>query len=134
MKDNIAELSAGDANKALNGLRPVRYVYKNSRDEEYMGFIAEDVPDLVATNDRKSLSPMDIVAVLTAVTKEQSSKLADKDAEIAELRKSIAEQSAAQKKQLETLADQQDRMMQMEMLLAEVIRKQQKAQSVSSLQ
>ncbi|MBK6738406.1 MAG: tail fiber domain-containing protein [Haliea sp.] len=43
-KDNIEALSAEDANAALEGLSPVRYVYKNSRDEEYVGFIAEDVP------------------------------------------------------------------------------------------
>ncbi len=78
LKDNIQALSAEDANKALAGLSPVRYVYKNSGDEEYMGFIAEDVPDLVAMNDRKSLSPMDIVAVLTTVTKEQAAKMTKK--------------------------------------------------------
>ena len=32
LKDNIAELSAEDATRALNELTPVRYVYKNSRD------------------------------------------------------------------------------------------------------
>lgn len=36
-----------------------------------MGFIAEDVPELVATKDRKGMSPMDVVAVLTKVVKEQ---------------------------------------------------------------
>jgi acetolactate synthase small subunit len=36
-----------------------------------VGFIAEDVPDLVATTDRKGLSAMDIVAVLTKAVKEQ---------------------------------------------------------------
>ena len=41
-----------------------------------MGFIAEDVPDLVATKDRKALSPMDIVAVLTRVVKEQQKTIA----------------------------------------------------------
>jgi hypothetical protein len=51
-KDNIRPLSTEDADKALEGLSPVRYVYKNSRDEEYVGFVAEDVPDLVAQNDR----------------------------------------------------------------------------------
>jgi hypothetical protein len=35
-----------------------------------VGFIAEDVPDLVSTKDRKGLSPMDIVAVLTKVVQE----------------------------------------------------------------
>jgi hypothetical protein len=35
-----------------------------------VGFIAEDVPELVATKDRKGLSPMDIVAVLTKVVQD----------------------------------------------------------------
>ena len=41
-----------------------------------MGFIAEDVPDLVATEDRRSLSPMDIAAVLTRVVKAQQQQIA----------------------------------------------------------
>jgi hypothetical protein len=40
------------------------------KDEKHVGFIAEDVPELVAMKDRKSLSPMDIVAVLTKVVQE----------------------------------------------------------------
>ena len=100
--------------EALAALSPVRYVYKNSRDEEYVGFIAEDVPDLVASNDRKSISPMDIVAVLTTVTKDQKAKvteqMAEKDAEISALR--------------DELARQDERMLQMEMALAEVLRHQ----------
>ncbi len=44
----------------------------------------------MATSDHKSLSPMDIVAVLAMVTKDQQSKLAQeisqKDAEIAALK------------------------------------------------
>ncbi len=40
-------------------------------EEEHVGFIAEEVPDLVATKERNGLSPMDIVAVLTKVVKEQ---------------------------------------------------------------
>ena len=108
LKDNIEALSTEDANKALAALSPVRYVYKNSRDEEYVGFIAEDVPDLVAINDHKSLSPMDIVAVLTTVTKEQAAKMTEKDAEIAALR--------------DALARQDERMLQMEMALAELLR------------
>jgi hypothetical protein len=117
LKENIQTLSTEDANKALAALSPVRYVYKSSGDEEYMGFIAEDVPDLVAMNDHKSLSPMDIVAVLTTVTKEQQAEVAEqkvkmsqKDAEIAALRDSLAKQD--------------ERMLQMEMALAEVLRNQ----------
>ncbi|MCK7574508.1 MAG: hypothetical protein MZV65_00275 [Chromatiales bacterium] len=48
-----------------------------------MGFIAEDVPDLVATKDRKGLSPMDIVAVMTKVVQEQQGMI-EKQQEIIE--------------------------------------------------
>jgi hypothetical protein len=43
-------------------------------------------------NDHRSLSPMDIVAVLTTVTKEQQAKLVAKDGEIADLRAAIQKQ------------------------------------------
>ena len=35
-----------------------------------MGFIAEEAPDLIAMKDRRGLSPMDIVAVVTKVVQE----------------------------------------------------------------
>jgi hypothetical protein len=129
LKDNIETLSVKDANAALEALSPVRYVYKNSRDEEYVGFIAEDVPELVASNDHKSLSPMDIVAVLTTVTKDQKAKMAEamaeKDAEIDGLRDALAKQETLNQKQ-------EDRMLQMEMALAEVLRNQSSEAQVSS--
>jgi len=56
-------------------LEPVHFNYKNDQSESYVGFIAEDVPDLVATNDRDGLSSMDIVAVLTRVVQEQQKKI-----------------------------------------------------------
>ena len=82
LKDDIETLSTEDAIAALEASSPVRYVYKNPRDEKYVGFIAEDVPELVATNDHKSLSPMDIVAVLTTVAKEQRIQLTDQQVKL----------------------------------------------------
>ncbi len=38
---------------------------------------ADDVPDLVATNDRKNLVAMDIVAVLTKVVQTQQEQIND---------------------------------------------------------
>lgn len=70
-KENIQTLAAEKAIDALKSLEPVVYNYKVNG-EKHVGFIAEDVPDLVATSDRKSLSPMDIVAVLTKVVQEQN--------------------------------------------------------------
>jgi hypothetical protein len=71
LKEGITDLDAGEAMDALQHLTPVTYAYKNEEGERYAGFIAEDVPDLVASGDRKGLSPMDIVAVLTKVVQEQ---------------------------------------------------------------
>ncbi len=70
-KENIAELSLQEAHDALMQLEPVMFNYREEQSEEYVGFIAEDVPDLVANADRSSLSTMDIVAVLTKVVQQQ---------------------------------------------------------------
>lgn len=74
-KENIATLSVERAGRALMQLEPVSFNYRNEREEEYLGFIAEDVPDLVANQDRSSLSTMDIVAVLTKVVQAQQQKI-----------------------------------------------------------
>jgi hypothetical protein len=71
LKNNIKAISETEALTALAELKPVTFNYKREPSETYAGFIAEDVPELVATNDRKSLAPMDIVAVLTKVVQSQ---------------------------------------------------------------
>ena len=52
-----------------------------------MGFIAEDVPDLVAAKDRKTLNPLDIVAVLTKVVQKQQKVISKLEKRVAELEK-----------------------------------------------
>lgn len=74
-KTGIESISFEEAFAAFNQLNPVRFQYKEQPGEEYLGFIAEDVPDLVATADRKGLAPMDIVAVLTKVLQEQQKQI-----------------------------------------------------------
>ncbi len=71
LKENIADLTSEEAMAALTGMKPVRFNYKADKEEKNIGFIAEDVPDLVATNDRKGVSTMDVAAVLTRVVQEQ---------------------------------------------------------------
>ena len=71
-KENIRELTTADALGALAALNPVTFNYKVDAQEKHVGFIAEDVPDLVASKDRKGLSALDIVAVLTKVVQEKS--------------------------------------------------------------
>ncbi|WP_300670727.1 tail fiber domain-containing protein [Desulfoluna sp.] len=89
LKFNITPLAPHDAEAALTALEPVRYRYKSDPDEESLGFIAEDVPDLVATNTRKSVSPMDIVAVLARVVKDQQETLATQQKAIDALQKRL---------------------------------------------
>jgi hypothetical protein len=81
-KDNIAELSVEDALSALAQLEPVQYNFRNDAQESYVGFIAEDVPELVATADRKGLSAMDIVAVLTRVVQAQQRQIEELEARL----------------------------------------------------
>lgn len=90
-KENINDLSFEKALETLKGLTPVEYNYKTDQDEKYVGFVAEDVPELVATNDRKGLSPMDIVAVLTSVVKEQQKIAQQQQETISELSEKITD-------------------------------------------
>lgn len=77
IKENIAELSSREAIETLQDLHPVKFSYKaDSEKNLHNGFIAEDVPNTVATLDRKTVSSMDIVAVLTKVVKEQHKTIA----------------------------------------------------------
>lgn len=77
IKQDIHELDRDAAFEALKALQPVTFTYKTNPAETNVGFIAEDVPDLVATVDRKGLSSMDVVAVLTKVIQEQQRTIED---------------------------------------------------------
>jgi hypothetical protein len=77
LKMNIRSLSSSEALNTLQKLNPVKFQYKSQPGENYVGFIAEDVPELVAAGDRKSLSSMDVVAVLTRVLQEQQKTIAE---------------------------------------------------------
>jgi hypothetical protein len=96
VKQDIRELTAGEAQIAFEKLAPVRYTSKIDPTERHVGFIAEDVPDLVATKDRKALSPMDIAAVLTRVLQEQQKTVEAQQKTIAELAAKIEALEAAQ--------------------------------------
>ena len=93
-KENIKILDTEEAMDALDGLKPVMFRYKSDKEEEHVGFIAEDVPDLVATKDRKGMSAMDVVAVLTKVVQEQQEELQEQQKSISELREMIVELKA----------------------------------------
>ena len=89
-KDNIKELDTEEAIVAFEKLTPVTFTYKSEKNgQHHVGFIAEDVPDLVAVPDRKGLSMMDIVAVLTKVVQEQQKTIAELSDEVNELKSEL---------------------------------------------
>ncbi|MCP5048100.1 MAG: tail fiber domain-containing protein [bacterium] len=87
-KENINELTSESAMDAINKLKPVTFNFKKS-DEHQVGFIAEEVPELVAQKNRKGLSPMDIVAVLTKVVQQQQKQMAEQKNTIDQMKKRI---------------------------------------------
>lgn len=90
MKDDIADLDSKSANEALQQLTPVKYVYKDdATGEKRLGFIAEDVPDIVANADRKSVPIMDVVALVTKVVKDQQQTIDEQRKLIDELSKRL---------------------------------------------
>jgi len=86
-KENIRALGKTEALTAFDRLQPVHYNYKTDRDEPVVGFIAEDVPDLVAPRDHKSLSPLEMTALLTEVIQVQRKKREAADREMLQLQK-----------------------------------------------
>ena len=86
-KQDICDLDSHEALATLKELAPVKYAYKVDPSERHVGFIAEDVPDLVATKDRKGLSPMDIVAVLAKVVQDQQKTIDDLNKRLDEVEK-----------------------------------------------
>jgi Chaperone of endosialidase len=72
LKENMIELSIEEALKTLANLRPVKYDYKSLKmSRKNLGFIAEEMPDNLASEDRKTISPMEIIPVLTRIIQNQ---------------------------------------------------------------
>ena len=91
-------MSSDDAMQALRQLKSVKYQYKRDKNNTQMvDFIAEDVPEILATHSRKALNPMKIVAVLTKALQVQDESLqnikkevAAKDAKIADMEEKLS--------------------------------------------
>jgi hypothetical protein len=87
LKEDICDLDTAAAEETFKQLNPVTFRYKAEPGDAHVGFIAEDVPDLVATQGRKGLSPMDIVAVLTKVVQDQQKTIDQLAAKVEQLEK-----------------------------------------------
>lgn len=89
LKENVSALGSSEAMDAFTNLKPVKFNYKADKTEAYVGFIAEEVPELVATNSRKTMSAMDVVAVLTKVLQDQQKAIHQLNKRIKALEKEI---------------------------------------------
>ena len=98
LKENIKDLSTQDALAAFHKLQPVTYNYKTDKKEQVVGFIAEDVPELVAIQSRDGLSAMDMVAVLTKVMQEKRKMVAEAKVQLKKVQEKIDKLEAMQKR------------------------------------
>jgi hypothetical protein len=117
LKDRIAPLSTAEAIQTVASLSPVTFVYKTAPGESHVGFIAEDVPELVATQDRRSLATMDVVAVVTKVVQDQQRQLQDQDQQLHDQKHQLQDQAQRLQEQDITMADLRARLARLETLL-----------------
>lgn len=90
IKDNIAPLSAEEATRTLEQLNAVKYDYKNEPAfRPNLGFIAEEMPANLASEDHKTLSPFEIIPVLTKVVQEQQQTIKLLQNEVKELQQKV---------------------------------------------
>ncbi len=90
-KENILALPLKTSLDLLKKLNPVTFDYKkDSHKKHNIGFIAEEVPEIFTSDDCKSISVMDIVAVLTSVVKKQHSETIAIKKQLAALQKQVA--------------------------------------------
>ncbi|ACL75869.1 tail fiber domain-containing protein [Ruminiclostridium cellulolyticum] len=85
VKENIKKLSKGKVKSTIEQLDPVEFNFKGDRKRRTIGFIAEDVPDILASSDKKAISPMEILTVLVGEVKEQENLIKNLKKKVAAL-------------------------------------------------
>lgn len=98
LKTNIKALDSKKALEAFRELQPVSYRYKAQKSEPVVGFIAEDVPELVSMPSRKTYDSAEIVALLTKVVQEQDKTLTETKTELKKAQEKIAKLETMQKR------------------------------------
>ena len=72
LKDQIHDLAYEEAIDALQSLNPVQFTLKSdSEAKRRLGFISEELPQLLAALDRMTVCPINIIAVVTKVVQAQ---------------------------------------------------------------
>lgn len=89
-KTAIRPVEERRALEAVMDLEPVSFRYKAEPDQPKLGFIADDVPELVARTDRASVGTMDVAAALTSVVKSQRRLIEELRREIERLEREVS--------------------------------------------
>lgn len=123
-KEAIEVLATVKALAALRELTPVEFVYKDDElREKRVGFIAEDVPEIVANPDRKSVPIMDVLAVVTQVVKDQQQVITGQQRTTASQRRQLTAQRKHLERQQQQIEKQQDTIDQLVRRLEQLERK-----------
>lgn len=88
-KTDIGPLETTDAGDLLDALKPVQFRDCGDEQEQRLGFVAEETPDDVATNDGKAVDQMAITAILTRVVQQQRDLISDLQREVSALRDEV---------------------------------------------
>jgi len=75
LKDNIAVLDAEKAKETLLSLQPTEFSTIGNEHRRFFGFIAEETPDPVASDDHKGIYLDGILSVLTRVVQDQQREI-----------------------------------------------------------
>jgi hypothetical protein len=90
IKQDIEKLSKEEANDLITKLEPVKFSFKGDLEKnKKMGFIAENVPDIVSSKEHKHVKIMEIVSAMTKVVQEQQKTIETMAKEINALKKKI---------------------------------------------
>jgi hypothetical protein len=76
LKERVADLPDDEAEALLDELHTVTFRYRDDPETVRIGFIAEQMPAMLAADDRQAYRPADVVAVLAAVVRRQQETLA----------------------------------------------------------
>lgn len=87
LKKDIEPLGLSEAERILQGLKPVRYRYKKDPSEEIIGFIAEDTPEPVAPIAHDSINSDALAATLTRIVQDRQRQLEKMEHELETIRK-----------------------------------------------
>jgi Chaperone of endosialidase len=87
LKQDISTLTKEEAYEVIKNLEPMKFFFKDDPSKKQnIGFIAEQVPDIVSSEDHKQVRYMEIISALTKVVKEQQKELDKLKQEIQELK------------------------------------------------